>query len=95
VASYAFLCGHAGYALLLVNYRGSTGFGQASVDALPTNIGSMDVQDVIAATEQLKKTELVDSDRIGICGGSHGGFLAAHCTRVNVHANRYTGLGVC
>jgi len=40
----------------------------------------MDVKDVIAVTIQAKESGLVDPDRIGICGGSHGGFLSAHCT---------------
>jgi acylaminoacyl-peptidase len=70
----------AGYALLLPNYRGSTGFGQNGIDALPARIGRMDVDDVVAATETLRRSGLVDPDRIGICGGSHGGFLTAHCT---------------
>jgi len=78
--SYAYLCQHGGYAILLVNYRGSTGFGQASIEALPSKIGDLDVKDVIAATMQLKESGLVDPGRIGICGGSHGGFLTGHCT---------------
>ena len=75
----AFLCGHGGYALLLVNYRGSIGFGEDSVNALPGNAGKLDVQDVVDATEAIGATGLVDKDRIGICGGSHGGFLTGHC----------------
>jgi acylaminoacyl-peptidase len=78
--SYAYLCSHGGYALLLVNYRGSTGFGQASIEALPSKIGDLDVKDVVAATLKLKESGAVDPDRIGICGGSHGGFLTGHCT---------------
>jgi len=77
--SYAYLCGQ-GYAVLMVNYRGSTGFGQKSITSLPTRIGEMDVQDVVAATNDLIGTGLVDPDRVGICGGSHGGFLTGHCT---------------
>lgn len=77
---YAFLCGHGGYAILLVNYRGSTGFGQSSIESLPSNIGTLDVADMIAATETMRSSGLIDPDRIGICGGSHGGFLSAHCT---------------
>lgn len=77
--SLSYLCG-GGYAILIPNYRGSTGFGQASIEALPTRIGDMDVKDVIAATNQVKKSGLVDADRIAISGGSHGGFLTAHCT---------------
>lgn len=80
VPSYGFLCSHGGYALLLVNYRGSTGFGQSSIVALPGQIGTMDVKDVISATCAVKESGLVDSTRIGICGGSHGGFLTAHVT---------------
>jgi acylaminoacyl-peptidase len=80
IPSYAFLCGYGGYALLFVNYRGSTGFGQSSIEALPTNIGTLDVQDVMSATEAVKNSGLVDADKIFVCGGSHGGFLVAHVT---------------
>jgi hypothetical protein len=44
VPSYAFLCAHLQCAILHCNYRGSTGFGQASVDSLPGNIGTNDVE---------------------------------------------------
>ena len=80
VPSLAFLCSHGGYALLLVNFRGSTGFGQDVVDSLTGKVATMDVEDVVAATRKIQHSGLVDPNRIGICGGSHGGFLAAHCT---------------
>jgi acylaminoacyl-peptidase len=80
IPSYAFLCSHGGYAVLLVNYRGSTGFGQGMIEALPTRIGEMDIMDVIAATTEVADSGLIDPKRIGICGGSHGGFLTAHAT---------------
>jgi acylaminoacyl-peptidase len=35
-----------GFTVLLVNYRGSIGFGQASIDALLGHVGTMDIQDV-------------------------------------------------
>jgi acylaminoacyl-peptidase len=78
VTSYAYLCGYGRFAILLVNYHGSTGFGQASIMALPKNIGTLDVQDVIAATQRVCNSGLVDIHHIGICGGSHGGFITAH-----------------
>jgi acylaminoacyl-peptidase len=78
--SYAYLCGHGGYAVLLVNYRGSIGFGQGAIESLPTNIGTLDVEDLIAATNSVLKSGLVDPERVGICGGSHGGYLTAHAT---------------
>lgn len=76
---YAYLCGKGGYAILHVNYRGSTGFGQRALEALPGHIGSLDVKDVVHAATTMSESGWVDPDRIGICGGSHGGFLAAHC----------------
>ena len=47
--SYAWLAS-AGWAVLLVNYRGTTGCGEAMTASLPGNIGTNDVEDVYAAT---------------------------------------------
>ena len=80
VPSLAYICGYGGYAVALVNYRGSTGFGQSLVESLPTRIGKLDVEDIVAATIKIRDSGLVDPNRIGICGGSHGGFLTGHCT---------------
>lgn len=76
--SYAFLCAK-GYAILHVNYRGSTGFGQRALESLPGNVGKFDVKDVVDAVETITGSGWVDKNRVGICGGSHGGFLASHC----------------
>jgi len=76
--AYAFLCA-SGYAILHVNYRGSTGFGQRALEALPGNVGKLDVQDVIHATKTMGDSGWIDKDRMVICGGSHGGFLTSHC----------------
>lgn len=78
LASYAYLCGHGGYAILLVNYHGSSGFGQDSLEALAGEAGTLDVQDVYEATHQVISSGKVDAQRVGICGGSHGGFLSGH-----------------
>ena len=75
--SYAYLCA-SGYAVLHVNYRGSIGFGQGSLEALPGHIGLLDVKDVMHATLTISDSGWIDPERIGICGGSHGGFLAGH-----------------
>ena len=79
VPELGFLCGQSGYALLLVNYRGSVGFGQAAVEDLPSRIGDLDVNDVVHAVKHVADAGLVDSKRLAICGGSHGGFLTGHC----------------
>ena len=78
IPSYAYLCSHGGYAILLVNYHGSTGFGQDSLEVLAGKVGSLDVKDVWEATNEVIAQGKVDPDRIGICGGSHGGFLTGH-----------------
>jgi acylaminoacyl-peptidase len=76
--SYLFLCMQGKYAVLLVNYRGSTGFGQGSIEALLGKISQLDVQDLLLATKSVLKEGEFDESRVGICGGSHGGFLAGH-----------------
>ncbi|XP_011870317.1 PREDICTED: acylamino-acid-releasing enzyme-like isoform X2 [Vollenhovia emeryi] len=69
----------AGFAIVQVNYRGSTGMGSATVEYLQGKVGDADVKDCITATQEaLKKYPWLDSKRIGLCGGSHGGFLVAH-----------------
>lgn len=79
VPSYSFLCKHGQYAILHVNYQGSSGFGQAALESLAGKAGSLDVNNVVAATRMVIESGMVDPDRVGICGGSHGGFLAGHC----------------
>ncbi|XP_045352823.1 acylamino-acid-releasing enzyme isoform X4 [Leopardus geoffroyi] len=73
----AMLC-KMGFAVLLVNYRGSTGFGQDSILSLPGNVGHQDVKDVQFAVEQVLREEHFDADRVALMGGSHGGFLSCH-----------------
>lgn len=73
----AMLC-KMGFAVLLVNYRGSTGFGQDSILSLPGNVGYQDVKDVQFAVEQVLQEEHFDARRVALMGGSHGGFLSCH-----------------
>ncbi|NWX16104.1 ACPH enzyme, partial [Aegotheles bennettii] len=73
----AALC-RVGFAVLLVNYRGSLGFGQDSVASLPGNVGTQDVRDVQLCVERVLQEEPLDAGRVALVGGSHGGFLACH-----------------
>jgi len=77
--SYSFLC-ESGYAVLHVNYRGSSGFGQSALESLAGNVGSQDVKDVVHLTRHVLKQycDDIDNARVGMCGGSHGGFLTGH-----------------
>ncbi|XP_011620093.2 acylamino-acid-releasing enzyme [Takifugu rubripes] len=68
-----------GFAVLMVNYRGSTGFGQDSILSLMGQIGSQDVKDVQRAVLAALQTDVtLDSKRVAAIGGSHGGFLSCH-----------------
>ncbi|XP_051913168.1 acylamino-acid-releasing enzyme [Hippocampus zosterae] len=67
-----------GFAILLVNYRGSLGFGQDNILSLPGNVGTQDVKDVQFAVESVLKAEEFDRQKLAVTGGSHGGFLACH-----------------
>ena len=72
-----------GFAVVDVNYRGSTGYGRAYRHALDGAWGVADVDDCIAAVHHLVAEGLVDGERVAIRGGSAGGFtvLAAAAFR--------------
>lgn len=65
-----------GFNSLVVNYRGSIGFGSKHLDALLGNIGTMDVADCIEAINQAQQVQ--EHKKIIAYGGSHGGFLSLH-----------------
>ncbi|HLJ67071.1 MAG TPA: S9 family peptidase [Chloroflexota bacterium] len=64
-----------GYAVLAPNIRGSTGYGVKFRDMARLDWGGADLQDVVAGREYLAGLPFVDSNRIGIFGGSYGGFM--------------------
>ncbi|XP_028849403.1 acylamino-acid-releasing enzyme-like isoform X2 [Denticeps clupeoides] len=77
-ASVAAFC-RLGFAVLMVNFRGSTGFGQDSILSLIGNIGCQDVKDVHRAVLcALQSDTSLDPNRVVVTGGSHGGFLSCH-----------------
>ena len=68
-----------GWVVLDLNYGGSTGFGKAYRQRLDGEWGVVDVNDCIAAVEDLIREGRVDPRRIAIEGGSAGGFTALAC----------------
>lgn len=67
-----------GYHVLAVNYRGGTGYGQAFREAPETGReGASEYRDILAAGRWLEARADVDPARIGIWGGSWGGYLTA------------------
>ena len=63
-----------GYAVLLVNYRGSTGYGREYMLKLRGRWGQCDVEDAISGGNHLIEKGLADPERTIIMGGSAGGF---------------------
>jgi dipeptidyl aminopeptidase/acylaminoacyl peptidase len=65
----------AGYAVVHVNYRGSTGYGSTWRDALTGRPGLTELEDIGAVYDALVAEGIVDPERALITGGSWGGFL--------------------
>ena len=65
-----------GWASLMVNYRGSTGYGQKFADAIFRDQNGAEARDVLAGVDAaLAKYPWLDANRLGIEGGSYGGQL--------------------
>jgi dipeptidyl aminopeptidase/acylaminoacyl peptidase len=64
-----------GYAVLAVNYRGSSGRGQKFSRAIFADWGNYEVQDLQAGVDHVIKIGVADPDRLGVGGWSYGGIL--------------------
>ncbi len=65
-----------GFLVFYVNPRGSDGYGEAFKRAVVGDWGGADYQDLMTALDQLiERTGFVDTSRLGVAGGSYGGFM--------------------
>jgi dipeptidyl aminopeptidase/acylaminoacyl peptidase len=68
----------AGYAVIYTNPRGSQGYGEAFAQAVVGDWGGGDYADVMAALDEaLRRHAFIDPERLGVLGGSYGGFLTS------------------
>jgi dipeptidyl aminopeptidase/acylaminoacyl peptidase len=68
----------AGYAVLFTNPRGSQGYGEAFTNAVVGDWGGGDAADVLAGLEEaLARFDWIDPERLGLLGGSYGGFMTS------------------
>jgi len=65
-----------GYVVLYTNPRGSHGYGQKFVDAVRADYGGKDYTDLMSAVDYvLENYSFIDETRLGVTGGSYGGFM--------------------
>ena len=68
----------AGYVVVYTNPRGSQGYGEAFTCAVVRDWGGGDYADVMAGLDEaLRRCDFIDADRLGLIGGSYGGFLTS------------------
>ena len=76
-----------GYGVLYVNPRGSHGYSQEFVDAVRGDYGGGDYEDIMAGLDYvLEENDWIDTDRLGVTGGSYGGFMT---NWIVGHTNRF------
>ena len=64
-----------GYAIYAINNRGSSGYGKTFYHLDDRKHGDVDLKDVVASKQMLIETGLINPQRIGIMGGSYGGYM--------------------
>ncbi len=66
-----------GYAILGANNRGSSGYGKTFFHMDDKRHGEEDLQDIVYGRKYLETLDWVDKDKIGVIGGSYGGYMVA------------------
>ena len=76
-----------GFAVFYPNYRGSTGRGVEFAKSGQNDYAGKEFEDLIDGIDYLIERGLVDKDRVGVTGGSYGGFASAWCA--TYHSERF------
>jgi dipeptidyl aminopeptidase/acylaminoacyl peptidase len=76
----------AGHAVVMGNPRGSAGYGEAHGRAIVGDFGNLDAKDLLALLDAACEDPDLDGDRVGVMGGSYGGFMT---TWLVAHSDRF------
>ena len=76
----------AGYAVVMGNPRGSAGYGETHGRAIVGDFGNLDAKDVLALLDAALADPELDDDRVGVMGGSYGGYMASWLV---AHSDRF------
>ena len=88
---YQLLAAH-GWGVFFSNPRGSTGYGQKFAHGVIGDWGGMDYADVMAITDYAASRDWVDTKRLGVTGGSYGGFMT---NWIVGHTDRFAAAVTC
>jgi len=77
-----------GIIVISVDHRGSGHFGKKGVALMHQNLGKWEMNDLIATVKWLRNKPFIDPDRIGITGGSYGGYTT--CMALTYGADYFT-----
>ncbi len=66
-----------GNIVMFTNPRGSQGYGQEFLDAITNDWGGVDYDDLMACVDHAIEQGLADEERLGVAGGSYGGYMTA------------------
>jgi dipeptidyl aminopeptidase/acylaminoacyl peptidase len=76
-ASYTPLLALRGFVVFMPNPRGSRGWGEKFLEGNYHDQGGVDLQDILTGIDYLVAEGIADPDRLGVAGGSFGGFMTA------------------
>jgi dipeptidyl aminopeptidase/acylaminoacyl peptidase len=78
-----------GYVVALVNFHGSTGYGQAFAESIVGNHADKPFADIMKSTDWLLAKGFIDEKRMAAAGGSYGGYMIAW---IQGHTDRFAAL---
>lgn len=80
-----------GWVVAIVNFHGSSGFGQAFADSITGDYGTKPLTDIMKATEWFEQQPWIDKQRMAAAGASYGGYMMSY---LNGHTDKFKAM-VC